>query len=555
MAITETRVHNSYDGIVQAIESPRVLSDGTLAVYVMKANGSNWDSEIYASSDGGATWTQVLTIITNTTFALRGWWIGDSLYIGDGREVNNTPLLFYRADYDKVPQSWALGVNGSTIRSAVASESWGRMSFDREAGGRLWCAYDHLYSGGHQLRAAYSDNNGTSWTDTTLAIENTNWGSNECGVKCLEFKTVIVWLQFLTAGSTNRIAYVAHTHTDSVNTWSSLIQVVDGGGWSLSNFGYMNHGNEFQITPKKIYGIYVDSDNTPERMKWWKITEDGSGNLSVASSTTWLDNPSGETVWARITGYKDGFIVFYTYSGSLGTMRRRSHGNSDTDWTSESTWVLTNTPNASSARTPRVLNANRGDPQYFLSFANPGSAPNRRPWVIRENLPVGGNFLASRVIPLSYLTMVQVDRVVPVWYAGKKEFNRQIPVHYWINGLLWINRIIPVYYTNRTTIDRVIPVYYQVNPGVAFDRQIPIAYVALKNIDRVIPIYYDQVRDWIREIDAETEAYLAEILAEVSGQEPGLLGEILLGTILLGGASIITPLDWVKEDPAAGAWE
>lgn len=414
MAITQTVIENAYAAYTGWNAPPQILSDGSLAIVVRKVNGSNWDHEIYWSADAGATWTQKLTILTNVSAYYICTWVGDKCYIGYGPETANVALLFYRVDYNTVGQSFSLAVNGTTIKTAVSGEWYGRASFDIEPGGRLWCGFLHTTTA-YYPRAYYSDDGGTTWNSTTFGA---GLNSEAVGampeLHCLKFNTVFLWPRYQSSAAS--VLFYSHLHTDSVNTWTNHGSII-GATYAAGNPPDSHSAKVVESPSKHVIGVLSDR-SSPQKLTGWMVIEDGSGGLTTANSSDSVTLPSTETPWAFPSGRTDGVMVYYVFSGSPATIRRRTLAPTGGAWGSEST-VVSSPANFSIYWFGAIagIAAAVATAEHFVLMT---TDTTHTPYVLREGLPSLTLPSVGIIVdlPIEILGMLQLVSTQPVESLG-----------------------------------------------------------------------------------------------------------------------------------------
>jgi hypothetical protein len=519
MAIQESIVENSYSAINGDIYAPGILSDSTLVVVLKKENGSNWDHEIYTSLDGGATWSFAFTIVTNKPSAFTGRWIGDKLYYFDGREVANTPLLFYRVDYNPATQTFSLGVNGATVRAAVASHWYGRVGVDKEPGNRLWCGYMHRDASWPNLEISYSDDDGATWTATTISDQNTSMGF--CvQVNCLEKNTFVHWPKYQVPPSNDFLYERQHLHTDGVNTWSAITSRIE------NTYGIQSNGfvvKESASPCKRIFVLSIDEGASPKKIRFRRGLEDSSGAMTWVVPSD-ISAPASEALRAHATGRTDGVEIIYVFGGSLSTMRRRYMTNGGSNFSAESTWSLGVALGSITRFTPIDLMNFAIDAAHFV-LNGTGSTGSYRPYVMHENLASGPFALVT--IPLQARGGISFDSLLAQASRITLAELATIP-----KEALWKDHVqsmpdLAIQASGKVQIDAKIPLEALLDLDLVFaDSEFAIASREKLVVDGIFAMEAQRPSDWTKEPD----------ISDIWVKESGLTD------------------DWAKEAAPSDTW-
>ena len=386
MSVVEEKITFDYESIItNSADMIHVLSDDCLAAIVLKLNGSTWDFEIYWSEDRGRNWTLKLTPITGTTGTLQWSCIGDKLYALSCEGVYNVALKFYRIDYDADTQTVSLAVNGATVRSAAANNSFSHGTCDAEAGGRVWAAYGRYVNGSWEyVEASYSDDGGASWTQSTGLSQDGTYPQTNIQISCLEGRTIVVYN--MSISSSQYISYRTRLHTDSPNTWGANVNEYALSGAAAQPFVISTKCTA--TPPKRVYAVAREAGASEPRHWWIEIIEGADPyDLTInhrPSSGSWT-GPAGESEWLQLIGLEDGFTIIYANSGSATTMRRRQIGDGATAWPSETTWAEAWLAGYSTWAATRHLNYPIADSPYLL-VGYEGSGSSRRVWSMLQNV-------------------------------------------------------------------------------------------------------------------------------------------------------------------------
>lgn len=385
MANIELKIEDSYDAVASYYvgKGVHILSDLSLVCLVGRVNGSNWDWELYRSTDNGNTWSLDYTILTNVTFQFWHTWVGNSLYFVKATSVANEAMTFYRIDYDPGPQTFSTAVSATEIRAADSNTDYYYTGCDVEPGGRVWVAYRRLTSGSTYIEASYSDNGGSTWTESTGASTSTVNQEN-IGLHCLEGNTIIIWT-YVTGGS-HYIKYKYRLHTDGNNSWSADQNAI---GISGGDVPRPTSAKGAAVACKNMWAFAVGTAGSGNVLFGASFTEGASPfNLTVATfpTTGSAPTPDGEDVWVRASGRNNGVLLHYVYSGTLSTTRRRKITNGDTAWGSESTYALAAAVASYNkwSCAPK-LDYNIADDAFLFTY-NSGSASPFRPWFLLQNV-------------------------------------------------------------------------------------------------------------------------------------------------------------------------
>lgn len=388
MANIELKVEDSYAAIdtYGYGESFHQLSDGSLVVVIRKLQGSVADWEVYWSIDNGNTWTLEFTIFTSASYAYSTDWVGDKCYMLFVPQTTSTALLFYRVDYDASAKTFSLAINGTEVRASGATVHYSYGSCDVEPGGRLWATYQRNVSGSPTVEASYSDDGGSSWTQSTGLGGWTGGIASKIGVHCLAGNTVVLWNS--NSGGNQFVSYAFRLHTDSNNSWSSVTQTLGISGAATQPI--VQSCKDALSPSKRIYAVILEQSNAAGNgLRWMELVEGASPytlteNLRPTSGS--IAAPAGQNTYILTMGLNNGFTLFYVHSGSVGTLRYRKIANGDTSWPSESTYSFSVTPNAynhwsSTDRIPYDVS----ESAFLIGYRQNGDSTTR-PWFLLQNV-------------------------------------------------------------------------------------------------------------------------------------------------------------------------
>ena len=137
--------------------------------------------------------------------------------------------------------------------------------------------------------------------------------------------------------------------------------------------------------------------------------------------------------------------------------------------------------------------------------------------------------VADRLFPLQYMGQPSFDRAMPVGWATRMLFDRDLPLFWDIQDILRFDRALPLQYSARLALDRALPILFRVAERLLVDRMLPVAYGGELHFDRTLPVTWGGMVEWLREVDAQTAAYLAEVVAEAEAWEKEVTAPTLGG--------------------------
>jgi len=488
MPIVETLVQDVYSHIEGAWSPAGLLSDSNVTCITRKPNGANWDFEVWLSEDAGSTYALKLTFTTNSHSAVYTYLIGDKWYCVRASATNNVALTFWRIDYNSATKSFSVAINGATIRGAVATEFWASAGIDIEPGGRVWCGYVHGDAGGNRgLNTSYSDNDGSSWTSTTLNGILGITGSTT-GVMCLEFNTIFVNYWAVTGNW--GVTFVSRKHVDSPNTYGAQTWLVD----TADVTGYCHVARQRVATPKRGWIAIWDQAAGAQTIYARRVVESGDGTTLDWSGLQSTAVPGGQSGFVWPSARTDGCVFHYLFSGSLTTLRTRSWADGSTNWDGELTTSLAVACRSFAASVPALfMNSTLLDGQLLVMVGR-GTAGNFRVSILAANMgPPPETY--DRAIPLLFRGQPEYTRAIPLGFRGTSTYDRVIPLGFASVQEQYL-REFPLLFRAAMEYDRTIPLLFREPAIETFDRTIPLAWRIEQAFDRQIPLSFSALAEW-----------------------------------------------------------
>lgn len=531
MAITQTLIESATSSYNGAFPCLWLMSDGRLIAYLRRQNGSNWDHVLFKSDDGGATWTQAHVMLSNTTNAHVVRMVGNKFYIINAPNVVNTAMYFWRVDYDSVLGTFTNAVGPITLKTAQANITWSRSGVDVAPSGRIWIGYVRYDGVGawYYVGTIYSDNGGSSWSQGMP--DNSGFQSQvyysvdnyRVHVECFDLCTLILYTgktSYLFA-STGRAHYCRHAD-DPSSGWA----VWGVGTPNLQGTHYAMSAQLSEATKQNCVFVVVDQGTTPCKMFFRRIVIN-AGGTPEANSVTEVSMNSGAVGIAYITGFTDGYRVYYVESTSTTTLRYREMEKTGSAFGSESTLTTSPGPVSWGNILPyQTWNAVKS--AHHALLLGSGSAGSYSSYILREGIP---DAVLPSIFDFDFASSARIQRLVdgamPSSARLQAVFNGLFPSEASWDGAVGNAGTFPSAARLNAVFDTVFPsAANDTKSQVSKDAAFPSSARKLLSFDGVFASAAKAVSEW------DKEAALSDVWAKES---PG-------------------SDDWTKETPTSDDW-